>query len=333
MKIKWGILGNAKIAREQVIPAMQKGEYAVIAALASRDLAKARDTAESLGIHKVFGTYEELLDDDSINAVYIPLPNHLHVEWSIKAMEAGKHVLCEKPFALATEDVRKVMKVRDKTGMKIGEAFMMRCHPQWIRARELVRSGELGNLRAIQGFFSYFNRDPLNIRNIAGMGGGGIWDIGCYPVNTSRFLFGEEPRRVVALIENDPGFGVDRLASAILDYPSGQAVFVSSTQVASYQRMLAVGTKKHLEIEIPFNSPVSRPTQIFTSDTFSRDSERELITIDTSNQYTLQGDAFSKAIIDDTEVPVPLEDTLKNTAVLTALYRSAGSGGWEKVTV
>lgn len=333
MKINWGILGNAGIARKQVIPAMRKGEYSVVAALASRDSAKAEETAKNLGIPKVFGSYDELLKDTAIQAVYIPLPNHLHVEWSIKAMEAGKHVLCEKPFALTVGDVRKAMKVRDKTGMKIGEAFMVRSHPQWLKARELVKSGELGELRAVHGFFSYFLRDPYNIRNIAGIGGGGIWDIGCYPVNTSRFLFGEEPRKVVALIENDPDFGVDRLASAILDYPSGQAVFVISTQIAPYQRMLAVGTKKHLEIEIPFNSPNANPTQLFTGSEVSRDGDRECITIDTANQYTLQGDAFSKAILENTEVPVPLEDTLKNTAVLTALYRSGRSGKWEKVGI
>ena len=333
MKIKWGVLGNAKVARDHVIPGMQAGKYSNITAIASRSIGKAEKTAGNMGIEKAFGSYEELLADKSIDAVDIPLPNHLHVEWSIKAMEAGKHVLCEKPFALTLADVRKAMDTRDRTGMKIGEAFMVRSHPQWINARELIRSGELGELRAIQGFFSYSNVDPLNIRNSADMGGGGIWDIGCYPVNTSRFLFQEEPIRVVALMEYDSNFKTDILASAILEFPSGQATFISSTQISPYQRMLAVGTKKHIEIKIPFNAPITRPTETYYDNSVLEAGERNTLKIDICNQYTLQGDAFSKAILDNTEVPVPLEDTLKNIAVLTAIFRSAETGKWEKVTV
>ncbi len=333
MKIKWGVLGDAKIARDHVIPGMQAGKYCNIAAIASRNIEKAKKTAQNLDIDKAFGSYEELLDDKTIDAVYIPLPNHLHVEWSIKAMEAGKHELCEKPFALNLKDVKKVIETRNRTGMKIGEAFMVRSHPQWIKARELVRSDDFGKLRAIQGFFSYNNVDPLNIRNSAEKGGGGIWDIGCYPVNTSRFLFEEEPVKVVALMEYDSNFKTDILASAILEFPSGQATFISSTQISPYQRMLAVGTKKHIEIKIPFNAPITRPTETYYDDSVLEEGERNTIKIDICNQYTLQGDAFSKAIIDDTEVPVPLEDTLQNIAVLTAIFRSAESGKWEKVTV
>ncbi len=333
MKIKWGILGTAKIARMQVIPAMQKGEYSTVTAIASRNKAKAEKNARELGIEKTFGSYEELLADPAIEAVYIPLPNHLHVQWSIKAMEAGKHVLCEKPFALSLEDVKRAIRVRDKTEKKIGEAFMVRSHPQWLKAKSLIKEDSFGELRAVQGFFSYYNVDPSNIRNTAAMGGGGIWDIGCYPVNTSRFIFGEEPVRAAAVIEYDPDFKVDRLASAILEYPSGQAQFISSTQIAPFQRMLFVGTKKHLEVEIPFNAPDNVSTRILVSDNFSRTEEREIIELPVTNQYTLQGDAFSKAILENTEVPVPLEDTLKNTAVLTAIFRSAKSGRWENITV
>jgi len=333
MKINWGILGDAGIARNYVIPGMQAGTFSKISAIASRDIKRAQSTAEKLGITKAYGSYEDLLADKTIDAVYIPLPNHLHVEWSIKAMEAGKHVLCEKPFALSTEDVKRAIKVRDATGVKIGEAFMIRTHPQWLKARELTTSRDFGKLRAVQGFFSYSNFDPSNIRNSysSDMGGGGIWDIGCYPVNTSRFLFKEEPKRVMAMIEYDPKFKTDILASAILDFPSGQATFISSTQISPYQRMLAVGTKKHIEIKIPFNSPSTFPTEIYYDESNTNEADRNKIIIDTCHQYTLQGDAFSKAIINNTQVPVPLEDTLGNTAVLTALYRSAKTGNWENV--
>lgn len=334
MKIKWGVLGNAGIARNYVIPGMQAGDYSEISGIASRDIKKSKKTAENLGIENAYGSYEELLADKSIDAVYIPLPNHLHVEWSIKAMEAGKHVLCEKPFALTVSDVKKAIETRDRCGVKIGEAFMVRSHPQWLKAREITSSEDFGKLRAVQGFFSYSNFDPLNIRNSysSEMGGGGIWDIGCYPVNTSRFLFREEPVRVVAAMEYDQKLRIDRLASAILEFPGGQATFICSTQISPYQRMLAVGTKKHIEIKIPFNSPSTFPTEIYYDDSNIEEKERYKITIDTCHQYTLQGDSFSKAIIEDTNVPVPLEDTLKNTAVLTALHKSSKSGNWEKVT-
>ncbi len=333
MKLKWGILGTAKIAREQVIPAMQKGSWCEVTAIASRSMEKAAKTAESLGIDKSYGSYEDLLNDKSIDAVYIPLPNHLHVRWSIKALEAGKHVLCEKPFALTTDDVKRTMEVRDRTGMKISEAFMVRSNLQWLKARELVHSPDFGKLRAVQGFFSYYNTDPANIRNTAGKGGGGIWDIGCYPVNTARFVFGEEPLRVVSAVEYDPVFKVDRLASVLLEFPLGQAQFISSTQAAPFQRMLFIGTKKHLEVEIPFNAPTDVPARLLTGSTCTRTDERELIELPVCNQYTLQADKFSRAILEDTEVPVPLEDTLKNTAVLTAIFQSAETGTWENVKV
>ncbi len=331
MKLNWGIMGTGKIARVHVIPAMQKGEFSHISAIASRSRQKAEKAAAELGIEKAYGSYKDLLADPDIQAVYIPLPNHMHVEWSIKAMEAGKNVLCEKPFALSVEDVKKTIKVRDRTGMKISEAFMVRSNLQWLKARELVCSPEFGELRAVQGFFSYYNTDPENIRNSPEMGGGGLWDIGCYPVNTSRFLFQEEPARVAATLETDPLFKVDRLASALLEFPSGKAQFISSTQVAPFQRMLAVGTKKHLEIEIPFNAPSDTPARILTGGDFGRSEDREITELPVCNQYTLQGDAFSKAVLEDNEVPVPLEDTLWNTAVLTALFRAAESGRWEEV--
>src|ERR1700738_636918 len=303
-KVRWGILSTAKIGVKKVIPGMQKGKFCEITAIASRDLRRAKETARSLGIAKAYGSYEELLADPQIDAIYNPLPNQLHVPWSIKAAEAGKHVLCEKPLSLTVEEAKKLVAVRDRTKVKIGEAFMVRTHPQWLRARELVASGRIGQLRSALGFFSYFNNDPTNIRNIPVYGGGALMDIGCYPINTSRFMFGEEPTRVLGLVERDPQMKVDRLTSAVLRFPSGQSTFTCSMQLVPYQRSQFFGTKGRIEIEIPFNAPPDRPTRLFIddgSDLLGGGIVTE--TFPVCDQYTLQGDDFSKAILEDTEVP------------------------------
>src|SRR6266436_4394564 len=227
-KVKWGVLGVASIATRKVIPGMQKGAWSEITGIASREPQRAAVAAKELGIPKFYGSYEDLIADPEIEAVYIPLPNHLHVPWSIKAAEAGKHVLCEKPLSLTVAQARSLLEVRDRMEVKIGEAFMVRTHPQWVRTRGLIQSGRIGELRTILGAFSYFNRHSDNIRNVAAWGGGGIMDIGCYPINLSRFIFDDEPTRVIGLVERDPDFGTDRLASAILDFPAGQATFTGS---------------------------------------------------------------------------------------------------------
>jgi predicted dehydrogenase len=329
-KVRWGVLGAAHIAVKKVIPAMQRGEWCEIAAIASRDPAKAQQTAAMLGIPKAYGSYQELLADPEIEAIYNPLPNHLHVPWSVRAAEAGKHVLCEKPLALDAAEARELLAAQTRTGVKMGEAFMVRTHPQWLRARELVRGGRIGELRALMGFFSYFNRDPANIRNVRAWGGGGLFDIGCYPINTSRFIFGEEPRRVMALLERDPAMQTDRLTSGMLDFPSGQAVFTCSTQLVPYQRMQICGTRGRIEIEIPFNAPPDRPCRIFVddgSDLFGAGVQTETFSV--CDQYTVQGDLFSQAVRGEGEVPVPLADAVRNMAVIDALFRSAESGHWE----
>ena len=323
-KLRWGVLGVAKIATVKVIPAMQRGTLTEIAAIASRDLAKAENAARELGIPKAYGSYEDLIADPAIDAIYNPLPNHLHVPWSVKAAEAGKHVLCEKPIALTIGETNELIAARDRTGVKIGEAFMVHVHPQWLRTLEIVRSGEIGDLRAFNCVFSYNNRDPHNIRNIAEIGGGTLMDIGCYPIHTSRWIFGEEPRKVSALIDRDPAFGTDRLVSAILDYPSGQATFLCSTQMTPFQRMTFYGTAGRVEVEIPVNAPPDKETRIFVQTT-----ELRTETFPVCDQYTLQGDAFSRAILGQGDVPVPLENALKNMAVIDALFRSARSGSWE----
>jgi len=302
-KVRWGVLGAAKIAREKVIPAMRKCQFAEIAAVASRDLA----TAQALGAPKSYGSYEALLDDPDIDAVYIPLPNHLHVPWSVRAAEAGKHVLCEKPIALSANEARQL------TGfpVKIGEAFMVRTHPQWLRVAELILEGRIGALRAIHAFFSYNNRDPKNVRNVAEWGGGALLDIGCYPVTLSRMLFGSEPVRVEGSIERDPHFQTDRLTSALLDFPGGRCVFTCSTQLVPHQRMQMFGDRGMIEVEIPFNAPPDRPTRIFLNGVAEE--------IPVCDQYTIQGDLFSRAILENSQVPVPLEDAIRNMEVLDAI--------------
>lgn len=330
-KVRWGVLGAAQIAVRKVIPGMQKGEWSEIAAIASRDRRKAEAAASSLGIPKAYGSYEELLRDPEIEAVYNPLPNHLHVPWTVKAAEAGKHVLCEKPLSLNADEARTLLAVRDRTGVKIGEAFMVRTHPQWLRTREIIAAGEIGTLRSITGFFSYFNRDAKNIRNVAEWGGGGLMDIGCYPITTSRFVFREEPLRVMGLIERDPEWKVDRLTSAILDFPSGQSIFTCSTQLVPYQRMQFFGTKGRIEVEIPFNAPNDRPSHILIdngSDLFGGGVRTE--ELPACDQYAAQGDVFSKAIREGGEVAVPVEDAIKNMSVIDAIFRSVESGKWER---
>lgn len=330
-KVKWGVLGVAGIAVKKVIPGMQKGERSEIAAIASRDLKKAKEAARKLGIPKAYGSYEALLADPEIEAIYNPLPNHLHVPWSTKAAEAGKHVLCEKPLSLTVAEARTLLEVRERCGVKMGEAFMVKTHPQWLRVRELIRKGVIGELRSIVGAFGYFNRNPQNVRNIPECGGGGLMDIGCYPITTSRFIFGEEPVRVAGLIERDPEFKTDRLTSAMLEFPSGHSVFTCSTQLVSYQRMQFLGTKGRIEIKIPFNAPNDRPCELLIDD--GRDVFGGGITtemIPTCDQYTVQGDAFSRAIREGSEVPVPLEDAIANMAVIESVFRAAESGRWEK---
>jgi predicted dehydrogenase len=329
-KIRFGVLGAAKIAVQKVIPAMQSSDETEIAAIASREESKARETAAKLGIAKAYGSYEELLADPEIDAVYNPLPNHLHVEWSIRAAAAGKHVLCEKPIGLSAAEARSLIAARDRHGVVMAEAFMIRCHPQWLRAKEIVDSGEIGTLRAVLAAFSYFNDDPNNIRNRPDMGGGALMDIGCYPIHASRYLFGEEPRNASARIEHDPAFGTDIRTSAILNFPSGHCAFTCSTQMNPYQRMQISGSKGRIEIEIPFNAPPDRPTRIFVDIGGALDgSGIRAEEFPVCNQYRLQGDAFAQAIRGERAVPVPLEDSLANMQAIEAILRADSFQRWE----
>jgi predicted dehydrogenase len=327
-KVRWGVLGVANIAIKRVIPSMQAGEYCEIVGIASRDGARAQAAARELGIPKAYGSYEEILADPEIDAVYNPLPNHLHVPWSTRAAASGKHVLCEKPIGLNVREVLELMAVRDRTGVKIGEAFMVQNHPQWLRIVELVRTGRIGQLRSAVGTFSYFNQRADNVRNIREYGGGGLLDIGCYPIKTSRMVFGEEPVRVSAVMERDPRFGgVDILTSAILEYPSGHCVFTCSMQLQQQQSMRFFGTTGRIEAEIPFNATPGGTSRVRIDD--GRDlTGGGLVTeeLPRSDQYTIQGDLFSKAILEGGEVPVPLEDAVRTMAVIDAVFLAAETG-------
>jgi predicted dehydrogenase len=330
-KVRWGVLGVAKIAVTRVIPAMQAGECSEIVAIASRDRARAEAAARELGIPKAFGSYEEMLADPEIDAVYNPLPNHLHLPWSTRAAESGKHVLCEKPIGLNVREALELIAVRDRTGVKIGEGFMVQNHPQWLRLVELVRAGRIGQLRSAVGTFSYFKLDADNIRNIREYGGGALFDIGCYNIKTSRMVFGEEPVRVSAAITRDPRFGdIDMLTSAILEFPSGHCVFTCSTQIAGQQSMRFFGTAGRIEVEIPFNPTPGGTSRLRVDD--CRDLDGGGLAIEelpACDQYTIQGDLFSRAIRQGGEVPVTLEDAVKTMAVIDAVFLSAQTGRWE----
>jgi predicted dehydrogenase len=324
-KIRWGVLSTANIGVGKVIPAMRQSQYGELMGIASRDRQAAEAVAGRFGFAKAYGSYEELLADPHIDAIYNPLPNHLHVPWSIKALEAGKHVLCEKPIARSAQEAEPLIAAAQRhPTLKVMEAFMYRFHPQWQRTRELVRQGDLGGLRAIQVFFSYHLDDPTNIRNRADVGGGALLDIGCYPISVARYLFDAEPRRVSAVADYDPQFQTDRLISGTLDFGSGTATFTCGTQLAPHQRATIVGAQGLIEVEIPFNAPPDRPCRVW----LQRGGAREELTFPVCDQYTLQADAFARAILDDTPVPTPLEDAMANMRAIDAVRQSAEHSTW-----
>jgi predicted dehydrogenase len=323
--VRWGVLGCASIAVHKVLPAMQQADNCKIVAIASRDETRAVAAADELGIERHYGSYEALLADTDIEAVYIPLPNHLHAEWTIKAAEAGKHVLCEKPLALSAAEAGSMAEACERAGVTLMEAFMYRLHPQWVRARELVESGRIGELRAIEASFAYYNVDPANIRNIAEMGGGALMDIGCYPVNVARMMFGVEPVGVHAAIHDDPVFGTDILTTAVLDFGGRHASFVCATQLEPEQRVQFLGTEGRLLVEIPFNIPPDRPTRLVLTAGGDPPVEpaREVIEIPAADQYRVQGELFSAAVRDGTPVPTPPSDAIANMTVIERIF-SAG---------
>ena len=325
-KVKWGILSTAKIGREKVIPAMQKGKYIQVDAIASRNFEMANSVADELNIERRYGSDEELLNEPNIEAIYIPLPNHMHVPWTIKALEAGKHVLCEKPIAMNAKEAEELVQVTKKfPHIKVMEAFMYRFHPQWQKALELVQSGAIGEVKTIHSFFSYYNIAPDNIRNQSDIGGGALMDIGCYCISFPRFIFNEEPEKVVSEMDFDPVMKTDRVSSAMLRFASGKtSTFTSSTQLMPYQRANIYGDKGHIEVDIPVNAPPDETVKV----TLRTKEKTEIFSFEPIDQYTLQGDEFSKAILDDKPVPTPLDDAVGNMKVIDAVVTSSKKGQW-----
>ena len=329
-KLRWGIISTANIGTKTVIPGMLKSSKFEVRAIASRSLPTAKKWAKKLGIPVAYGSYEELLDDPEIEAVYNPLPNHLHVPLTLAAAKKGKHVLCEKPIALSAAEAESLKQV--PAGILIAEAFMVRHHPQWQKARDLARKGKLGPLRAIQSMFTYFNIDPANVRNMKDIGGGAAYDIGCYPVVVARYIFGTEPKRVVSLIDRDPDFGTDRTTSALVDFGEGRHLtFTTSTQSVPYQRVNILGTKGRLEVEIPYNAPQGGAMKLYLDDGSKlAGAVAKTIKLEKADQYQLQGEAFSRAVRGKQKLEFGLDDAILQMRVLDALFRSETSGDWER---
>jgi predicted dehydrogenase len=325
--VKWGVLSTANIGMEKVIPAMQASELSPVAAIASRSADRAQEAAESLAIPMAYGSYEELLDDDDIEAVYIPLPNHLHAEWTIKAAEAGKHVLCEKPLAMTSARALEMIDACDAAGVKLMEAFMYRHHPLWVETRRLVEDGAIGELTVVNTVFSYFNDDPTNIRNIREVGGGALYDIGCYAINASRMLFGGEPTEAKSSLRRDETMGIDIVTSAIMRFGEGTASFVCSTRMEPDQRVDIYGTEGRLTVEIPFNIPPDRATRLFETRGGNPPvaPHTTVHEIPPADQYAVQADAFSRAIRTDSPVPVAPQDAVANLEVIERIFAEDGN--------
>lgn len=330
-KINWGILSTANIGTEKVIPAIQKSASSNVMAIASRTGDVAEKVAKRLGIERSYGSYEALLNDPDIDVIYNPLPNDMHVAWTLAAARAGKHVLCEKPIGMSGKEATKLRDCPDN--VLVTEAFMVRYHPQWLRMRELVRSGELGEVRAIQAAFSYFNPDATNIRNRPENGGGSIMDIGCYPITAGRFLFECEPLRVLALLDRDPEFKTDRTASVVADFGNGrQLSFVVSTQLCPYQTLNVFGTKGRAEIAIPYNAPQGEATALIVDHGESLDgslARREILPA--CDQYTEQAEEMAKAILTGSKLPYGIEDGIASMRVIDALFASDINHEWINV--
>lgn len=325
--VRWGVISPADIGVQKVIPAIQQAANCRVAAIASRNRERAHAVADHLGIPRAYGSYEEIIEADDIDAVYIPLPNHLHLEWTVAAARAGKHVLCEKPLALTSADAQTMVDTCVGAGVKFMEAFMYRLHPTWIEVRALVAAGEIGELRVVQTRFTYFNDDPNNIRNQLDAGGGALMDIGCYAVNLCRMLYGGEPTRVSAAVRRDPRFGTDIVTSALLEFGEGQASFVVSTQAEPVQRVHLIGTTGHIDVEIPFNIPPDRPTRLFVSKGGDppTDPNTSTLTFAPCDPYTMQAELFAQAIIDNSEVPTPPQDGVANLEVMEQIISAAAT--------
>jgi predicted dehydrogenase len=333
-RLRIGVLSTADIGLKKVIPAMQRATRAEVVAIGSRDGGRAQAAAAQLGIPRTHPSYEAVLADPEIDAVYIPLPNHLHAQWAIAAAAAGKHILCEKPLALDVDEAQRMIDAADRAGVRLMEAFMYRLHPSWVAARELVASGRIGKLSAVQSWFSYHNDDQGNIRNNLAAGGGALYDIGCYCINLSRTLFGGEPTRVQGAIVRDEIGGTDMLAAAILEFPAGIATFTCSTRLEDDQRVHIYGTKGRITIPIPFNIPPDRPTtiQLAAGGDPPVAPAIETFTFETADPYTVETDAFAAAVLDGTPLPFPTTESLGNLRVIGQLFAAGPAAPAQKAT-
>jgi predicted dehydrogenase len=325
--VVWGVLSVSVHYALRIHTYLSKSPLVQLRGIASRDKKRAETAARELGMPRAYGSYEELLADKEIEAVYIPLPNHLHAEWVKKAADAGKHVLCEKPFAMNAREAEQAFAHAKSKGVLVMEAFMYRFHPQWKRAREIVKAGEIGSVHAVSTVFTYMLKDPTNIRNILAAGGGGIPDIGCYAVSSARFLIGREPTRVISLVHRDPDLGTDILSSGILDFGTTRSVFTVGTQSHPAQRVDVLGSGGELSVLLPFNAYPDAPLQVSVSTGIGT---RQVYTPAT-DQYVEMFEAFSRAVREGGAVPTPPEDAIANMKVLDALFKSEKSGAWEKV--
>ena len=329
--VAWGVLGTGRIGLTRALPGMKKSACCDIRAVASRSAERGRAFAQALSIPRVHDSYEALIADPDIEAIYNALPNHLHVTYAIKAAEAGKHVLCEKPIALTAGEACALRAVAGRA--LIMEAFMVRFHPQWLLARDWLRDGRIGRLATVQMAFSYNNPDAANIRNQADIGGGALYDIGCYAIVAGRFFFGVEPTRGVALVDRDPAFRTDRVTSALVDFGEGRRLdFTVSTQCVPHQRIQLIGTKGRIELHIPVNPPQGAKTRLSIDDGSSLEGTGVVTeTVSESDQYMLQGEAFSRAVRGEIALPYGVEDAIANMRVIDALFRSERSGRFEAV--
>ena len=324
-KVKWGILGTSAIFAGRVMTGIRSSKHVEVSAIGSRSLDRARAMASECNVPRAYGSYEELLADPDIEAVYNPLPNHMHLEWSKKVLESGKHLLCEKPLAMNTPQAEELHEVSKRfPHLKVMEAFMYRLHPQWVKIKDILRSGEIGELRFIQTNFSFTTLDPDDIRNKPECGGGALMDIGGYCISLARYIFEDEPKSVLGVMEKDPQFGIDRITSGILNFEGGSCNFTCSIQLPGYQRSHILGSTGRLEVEYPFGGPPDIPWRIW----HHRGSDSDEISFDVCNQYALEFDSFSLAILNDTDVFTPLSDGVNNMKIIDAIIESAETRSW-----
>jgi predicted dehydrogenase len=327
--LRFGIISTARIGEELVIPAIQDATNCVVTAIASRDLAKARAMADRFSVPHAFGSYEDMLGSDTIDAVYIPLPTSQHVEWTVKAADAGKHVLCEKPIALHAGEIDQLIAARDRNKVLVTEAYMVTYSPVWRKVRSLIAEGAIGTLKHVQGAFTYFNRDPGNMRNIPSLGGGGLPDIGVYPTISTRFVTGKEPIRVQADTERDKEFGTDIYSSVRADFGAFELSFYISTQLAARQIMVFHGDKGFIEVKSPFNANRYGAEELELTN--QNHGESRHFRFQDCRQYKLEAEAFTRAALGEKEEVVTLESSKNNQKLIDAIYRASEKDGWEAV--